>query len=53
MQKSAIFALIKAAQGFAVRRTPVRRSRKSAENAGRAKRAIYGWKLIDIFQISP
>jgi hypothetical protein len=33
----AIFVLIKAAQGFAVRRTSVRRSRKPAENADQDK----------------
>ncbi|MFZ0484037.1 MAG: hypothetical protein WAL93_11660, partial [Desulfobacterales bacterium] len=32
-----IFVLIKAAQGFAVRRTSVRRSRKPAENADQDK----------------
>jgi hypothetical protein len=32
MQKLAIFVLINAAQGFAVRRTPVLRSRNPAEN---------------------
>ena len=38
IQKWAIFVLIKAAQGFAVRRTPVRRSREPAENAEQGKK---------------
>ncbi len=38
IQKWAIFVLIKAAQGFSVRRTPVRRSRKPAENAEQGKK---------------
>ncbi len=42
IQKWAIFVLIKAAQGFAVRRTPVRRNRKPAENAEQGKKG-YLW----------
>jgi hypothetical protein len=41
MQKLAIFVLIKAAQGFAVRRTPVRRSRNPAENAEQGKKGYF------------
>ncbi len=38
IHKWAIFVLIKAAQGFSVRRTSVRRSRKPAENAEQGKK---------------
>ena len=38
VQKWAIFVLIKASQGFVVRRMPVRRSRKPAENAYQGKK---------------
>jgi hypothetical protein len=46
MQKLAIFVLIKAAQGFAVRRTPVRRSRNPTENAEQGKKG-YLWMETD------